>query len=190
MVLGMNLSAPVKDLVTKMVAEKLDAEPSRVLHTLRANAVSARRGTAEEERLKRWHQLLREGPTAILDALKADDTDVGWLIDADLLKNVLNVAEIERVIGPSQTDRLVLGTVNASSSKAVTADEIVAWIRSEVADEPKQRVALSTFFLEVPLDTQVAFLVEHDLDEDEVLIFAQRLEYLGRAIPLVRRRRW
>jgi hypothetical protein len=90
----------------------------------------------------------------------------------------------------SRVDRLVLGTVNASTAGEVTAAEIADWIRSEAADEPKQYVALSTFFIEVPLATQVEFLVEHDLDEEKALAFAQQLEPLGRAIPLERRTSW
>lgn len=89
-----------------------------------------------------------------------------------------------------RTDRLVTGTVNAWTIGAVSAAELADWIGSESADEPRVRVALSTFFLEVPLATQVAFLQHHGIDEAKALALAQRLEPLGRTIPLAIRQHW
>ncbi len=89
-----------------------------------------------------------------------------------------------------RTDRLVTGTVNASTTDIVTAAELVRWIRTEALGEPRARVALSTFFLEVPLGTQVAFLAQHGVDEPHALTLAKRLEPLGRPLPLASRERW
>ena len=89
-----------------------------------------------------------------------------------------------------QTDDLVTGTVNASTTTAVTGDQIAAWIRDENSTDPLARNALSTFFLEVPLGTQVAFLAQHGLDEERALRFATSIEVLGRSIPLQQRSRW
>lgn len=90
----------------------------------------------------------------------------------------------------SRTDRLVEGTVNASISEHVRASELAAWIREQTAQSPRARVGLSIFFLEVPLATQVAFLRERALDEDRAVAFAERLEHLGRPLPLAARRAW
>lgn len=90
----------------------------------------------------------------------------------------------------SRTDLLVEGTVNASISEHVRASELAAWIRDQTAETPRARVALSIFFLEVPLTTQVAFLHERAIDEEEALAFAERLEYFGRPLPLAARRNW
>lgn len=87
-------------------------------------------------------------------------------------------------------DNLVTGTVNASIRETVTGEQIAAWIREERTDEPLAQHALSTFFIEVPLNTQVAFLESHGLDEDKALRFATSIEMLGRSIPLERRSRW
>jgi hypothetical protein len=89
-----------------------------------------------------------------------------------------------------RTDRLVTGTVNASTADVVTAAELARWIRTEALAEPRARVALSTFFLEVPLGTQVAFLAQHGVDEPKALALAKRLEPLGRRLPLASRERW
>ncbi len=88
------------------------------------------------------------------------------------------------------TDELALGTVNAAISDTVSASDLARWIRDEATDEPRQRVALSIFFLEVPVNTQVAFLAHYDIDECKALAFAERIEHLGRPIPLTRRTRW
>jgi hypothetical protein len=90
----------------------------------------------------------------------------------------------------ARVDRLVLGTVNASTHDVVSAAEIACWIREERTTEARARVALSTFFLEVPLGTQVAFLAHHRIDETKALELAERLEPLGRTLPLQLRRRW
>ncbi len=87
-------------------------------------------------------------------------------------------------------DELVTGTVNASTTTPVTADQIASWIRNETTSDVLARSALSTFFLEVPLGTQVAFLEQHDLTEDHALRLATEIEMLGRTIPLERRSRW
>jgi len=87
-------------------------------------------------------------------------------------------------------DDLVTGTVNASAIASVTADQIARWIRDETADDALARNALSTFFLEVPLGTQVAFLEQHELDEEKALRLALEIEVLGRPIPLERRSGW
>lgn len=89
-----------------------------------------------------------------------------------------------------RTDRLVTGTVNASTTDAVTAADLARWIRDEAIGQPRARVALSTFFLEVPLGTQVAFLAHHGVDERKALALAKCLEPLGRTIPLASRERW
>lgn len=96
----------------------------------------------------------------------------------------------EAAAGRRQTDRLVTGTVNASTSDAVTAAELADWIRNEALDDVRARVALSTFFLEVPLATQVAFLQNHGADESKALALAERLEPQGQRIPLAIRTRW
>lgn len=88
-----------------------------------------------------------------------------------------------------RTDHLVTGTVNASTRESVTADEIATWIRGEDASLPRARVALATFFLEVPLATQIAFLEHHGIDEAKALAFAERNEPLDRPLPLQSRKR-
>ncbi len=89
-----------------------------------------------------------------------------------------------------RTDRLVTGTVNASTTGTVTAAELARWIQDEAVGEVRARVALTTFFLEVPLGTQVAFLQQHGIEEIKALALAERLEPLGRPIPLASRIRW
>ncbi len=79
----------------------------------------------------------------------------------------------KRAISTYQTDsraaRLVTGTVNSWTRGEVAASEIAEWIRAEDDSAARQRVALSSFFLEVPVEVQIAFLLEHELDEDKAL---------------------
>jgi hypothetical protein len=97
--------------------------------------------------------------------------------------------QVER-LKQRQIDDLVTGTVNAATVESVTADQIATWIRDSTTDDALARNALSTFFLEVPLGTQVAFLDHHGLDEEKALGFATEIEVLGRSIPLQQRSRW
>jgi hypothetical protein len=89
-----------------------------------------------------------------------------------------------------RNDDLVTGTVNASNRVPVTADDIATWIREETSDAQLAQHALTTFFFEVPLNTQVAFLHHHGIDEEQALRFARSIDTSRAGVPLERRARW
>jgi hypothetical protein len=100
------------------------------------------------------------------------------------------IIEVAATYKRRQIDDLVTGTVNASTTTPVTGEQIAAWIRDENTADKLARNTLATFFLEVPLGTQVAFLAQHGLEEERALRLATDIEVLGRTIPLQQRSRW
>ena len=85
---------------------------------------------------------------------------------------------------------MVATTVNAALKVEVSPGELADWIRLRETTDARKVSALSIFFLEVPLELQVDFLVAHNLDEREALELAETLGGPGQAIPLQRRSLW
>lgn len=87
-------------------------------------------------------------------------------------------------------DELTLGTVNASMRRAVSVEELVAAF-SDTCGTRDGRVdlALETFFIEVPLEAQVAFLSRHNIATSHALKLA-RSNGIADDIPLARAERW
>lgn len=179
----------------------LGREAARTLATSSISAfakwVATQHRSEPDPTLSEWLGLVALGPEAISEAL-IDSHERG--------RRLRSVVTFDRFVGPdvrdrartqatsidrkNRTDRLVTGTVNASNSESIAADDLARWIERQDMDEPKKRVAISAFFHDVPLGIQVAFLHEHRLREDDAVRLAKRIEQLGRTIPLASRERW
>jgi hypothetical protein len=89
-----------------------------------------------------------------------------------------------------QVDDLTLGTVNASLRGSVTAEELAHWLRTPGScDDARAGLALSIFFVETPLETQVEFLQLHGIAESQALAIARDLD-VPADVPLAARQRW
>jgi hypothetical protein len=87
-------------------------------------------------------------------------------------------------------DRLTLGTVNASVSSPATAAELAGWLLDgRLAFDGRALLSLETFLLEVPLETQVLFLANHHVTEDQALTIARKIG-LRADIPLAKKHQW
>jgi hypothetical protein len=63
-------------------------------------------------------------------------------------------------------DALTLGTVNAALRRGVPAEELACAIRAGAARlDGRLALATATFFLEVPAETRLLFLVRHDITD-------------------------
>jgi hypothetical protein len=87
-------------------------------------------------------------------------------------------------------DQLTLGTVNSALTTIVAATELAGWLSEERFDvDGRAILAVETFFLEVPLETQVAFLANHRIPETHAVSVARGLG-LREDIPLALKQRW
>jgi hypothetical protein len=178
----------------RLAAERLTPEN---LARFREELVATCKQRGNGNELRAWNSILARGERAIREAF-TESTESGRLLraavsfDAFINQDEQNVVrkKVELVVDGIRIDRLAMGSVNAWTKNAVSADEIATWIRDEFVGEARARVALMTFFLEVPLGIQVAFLGHHRINEAKALAFAQSIEPLGRTLPLQSRGQW
>jgi hypothetical protein len=80
--------------------------------------------------------------------------------------------------------------VNAALISAVAATELAGWLCDGTSGiDGRAMLAVETFFLEVPLETQVAFLAGHQISEYQAVSVAQKIG-LREDIPLALKQRW
>jgi hypothetical protein len=89
-----------------------------------------------------------------------------------------------------RVDNLALGTINAGLRSPVSAEELVCWLGAlDAAQDARATLALTAFFVETPLETQVEFLRVHGIDESLALAIARRLA-VPSEFPLAARANW